>query len=317
MNKPIKIKCLICTVIFIILLGLGISAIAKNHRLSPIDTILRKQGYAAINIIIKNGFMFIKTSVNKHLTMAIIDTGSSGISIAKGSAEKLQLSISNTTKNASVDMHGKKSFRHSVILPHVTISDIQLSNVSANILQQVSTSNTPTLVIGRDFLKCHHAIIDIYHNKLYLGHKKLSQLEINKIQKALLNKRLLAIPLMSLGSGDMVIPLQINRAQPVNFLFDTGTGITLVSKKYAKTLNLKLHNKTNEVTIKKLVLNPLNINYQPKITLNNISAQPENLAILTKYLHVQGIFGLSDMIKAHAIIFVPEGMLFVRSNIAK
>src|SRR5690606_31384250 len=138
------------------------------------------------------------------------------------------------------------------------------------IFQHVSPDNMPTLVVGRDFLKQHHAIIDIHNKQLFLGNKKLSQLEWNKIQKILLHKQLLAIPLMSLASGGMVIPLQINHAQPVNFLFDTGTGITLISKEYAKKLNLKQRNKTKEIIIEKLVMNPLNQSFQPKITLNDI-----------------------------------------------
>ena len=298
---------------FTLIFGFTISAAAENSEPS-INNILQQRGYKAIPITIQNNFLYIKASLNNHPAMAIIDTGSSGINVTEGTAKKLKLATFNTTKKEGVDMHGKKSFKKSVILPHISIGNIQLSDVTANIFQHVSPSSIPTLVVGRNFLQRHHAVIDVYNKKLYLGNKELSQHEMNKIQRILLNQHLLAVPLMFLGSGSIVMSLQINHSQPVNFLFDTGTGITLLSEEYAKTLNLKKSNKEKEITIEKLVMNPLNLSFQPIISLNSISVQPENLAVLRQYLYVQGIFGLSDMIKARAIIFLEEGIVFLRSD---
>ncbi|WP_423062621.1 aspartyl protease family protein [Candidiatus Paracoxiella cheracis] len=112
----------------------------------------------------------------------------------------------------------------------------------------------------------------------------------------------------------MVIPLQINDSQPVSLLFDTGTGITLLSQDYVKTLHLQQDEKTRMATIEKMLLNPLNTGFQSNVKLNNVPAQLENFAMLRKYLYVQGIFGLSEMVKTHAVIFVKEGLVFLRSG---
>lgn len=211
-------------------------------------------------------------------------------------------------------MHGKKTFQKSVILENVTIGSIKLSDVNANVFQHVAPCNVPTLVLGRVFLKRYHAIVDLSQKKLYLDYKKLSQLAMNKIQNTLLRQQSRAVPLLSLGSGSMVIPVQINHLTPVLFLFDTGTGITLLSQAYAKIQHLKQAQNTKEILITKLTMNPLNLSFQPKVSLSKISAQPANLTMLRKYLYVQGIFGLSDMIKAHTIIFSNEGAVYLRSH---
>ncbi len=314
MNQLDRIGFLISKVIFILLLGLSMSATASTDGSLSIDNILRKQGYKSVSMTIKNGFLYIKSSINKHPATAILDTGSSGIGITKSATKQLKLTISNTSKEVGVDMHGKTSFEMSAILPHATIGPITLKHIKASIFQHVLPGSMPTLVVGRDFLQEYYAIIDLYNKRLYLGHKKLSQHEMNNIQSVLLSKQLISVPLMSLASGSMVIPLQINHSQPVNFLFDTGTGITLISRKYATLLNLKHGKHTKDITLETLVMNPLNMSFQSKIALRGISVQPVNLAMLRKYLYVQGIFGLSDMIKARAIIFVREGILFLRSD---
>ena len=211
-------------------------------------------------------------------------------------------------------MHGKKTFQKSVILENVTIGSIKLSDVNANVFQHVAPCNVPTLVLGRVFLKRYHAIIDLSQKKLYLDYKKLSQFAMNKIQNTLLRQQSRAVPLLSLGSGSMVIPVQINHFTPVLFLFDTGTGVTLLSQAYAKIQHLKQAHNTKEILITKLIMNPLNLSFQPKVSLSKISAQPVNLTMLRKYLYVQGIFGLSDMIKAHTIIFLNEGVVYLRSH---
>ncbi len=301
-------------IIFIVISGVSVSATAKTFKPLSVDSILAQQGYTAMPITIKNGFLYVRASVNKHSAMAILDTGSSGINVAKSMIKELNLTAFDTKKNGSVDMHGKKSFNKAVKLSRVSVGNVQLGCLTANIFQHVLPSSTPVLVVGRDFLRQHHAIIDLYNKKLYLGRKKLSQHELSAIKKALLNKEFLAVPLMSLGSGSVVIPLQINHSQPVNFLFDTGTGITLLSQEYAKMLHLKQRNKEKQITIKKLVMNPLNLSFQPKVSLDSLFVQPVNLTMLRKYLYVQGIFGLSDMIKARAIIFLGEGVVFLQSD---
>lgn len=186
----------------------------------------------SIALLEKYWYILSPFSFNKNLSTAIIDTGSSDINITKGAAEKLKLATSKLTKNAGVDMHGKKSFAESVILPSVIIGNVHLENITANIFQHVISGDTPTLVIGSNFLKQHHAIIDIYHKKIYLGQKKFSPAEMDEIQSVLSHQQFQAVPLLFVSSGNAVIPLQINQSLPVNFLFDTGTSITLLSQDY-------------------------------------------------------------------------------------
>src|SRR3990167_7729010 len=166
MIKVANIKFQLRVIIFTLILGLSISTIAKASMPLSIENILQQLGYKAIPITVKNGFLYVKAFVNKHPATAIIDTGSSGINVTKGTAKKLNLATFNTTKDAGIDMHGRTSFKKSVILPHVTIGNIQLGNVTANIFQHVSPSNMPTLVVGRDFLKQHHAIVEILSPKI-------------------------------------------------------------------------------------------------------------------------------------------------------
>jgi len=302
------------TVVFSLILMCCFSVTADATSTSSIEHKLQQSGYEALPITVKNGFLYVNAFINKYPGTAIIDTGSSGINVTKGTAAKLKLATLSTTKNAGIDMNGKKSFKKSVGLQSVSIGKFQLQNVNASIFQNVSSGGIPTLVVGRDFLKRHYAVIDVYNKKLYLSNRKLTQDEMSKIQKMLMNQHLYAIPLLSLNSGDMVISLQINHSQPANFLFDTGTGITLLSQEYAKKLDLKQSNDAKNLIIEKLTMNPLNLSFQPEITIDSATVQLVNLEILRKHLYVQGIFGLSEIIKSHAIIFSEEGLVFARSG---
>ncbi|WP_423062619.1 aspartyl protease family protein [Candidiatus Paracoxiella cheracis] len=177
MNKKYKIV----ISIFTFLLGCGVSTMAAAYsKASSLESILKSQGYHRTHITI-NGFLYVKAFINKRPARAIIDTGSSDINVTKGSVRALKLTEFHSGENTSVDMHGRKSFTEAVILPHVVISNIPLGNVSASVLQHVSSGSVMTIAVGRNFLKQHHAIIDVYNKNLYLSNKKLSRLTMNKI----------------------------------------------------------------------------------------------------------------------------------------
>ena len=276
----------------------------------------KKLGYKRIPMVIKNDFLCVKATVNKHPAIAIIDTGSTNIGVTRGTPKKLKLST-KVSGSKGIDMYGRKSSSRYVLLPHVTIGGTHLLNIKADVFQHVQLDKgkrRPALVIGYEFLKRHHAIIDVYNKALYLNDRKLHRAEMNKIKRLLRVQKLLAVPLMYMSTGSVTIPLQINNAEPVSFLFDTGTGVTLISQKYVNINNLKQDNKTGQIKIKSLTLNPLNLSFQPKVSLHNVSVQPANLAILKRYLYVQGIFGLSEMLRAHVIIFPENGVIFLRSG---
>jgi predicted aspartyl protease len=306
-------RVLIAIIITTLMLGFTKSVLATNPETTSIDLLLQQSGYSVQPISIKNDFLYISGFVDKHPVVAILDTGSAGIGVTQGTAKKLQLMAFNApTKN--IDMKGRASSLQIVMLPKVSFSTIYLNKIQANIFQHVAESgNIPTLVIGRDFLKRYHAVIDIYHRKLYLSERKLSAQTQARLEELLSEQKFQAIPLMTMASGDMVIPLQINEAKPANFLFDTGTGVTLLSQEYAKALNLKQINKT-QVSVNHMLMNPLNVSFQPEIVLNNFSVQPTDFTVMRKYLYVQGILGLSEMIKVRAIILLEKGVMYCLST---
>lgn len=112
--------------------------------------------------------------------------------------------------------------------------------------------------------------------------------------------------------GVVTLPVQIDSLPPADYLFDTGTGVTLLSKKNLSDWHLK--HDTGAIKLQSMTLNPLNLSFQQPIKIHSVKAMVMNLSSMTKVSHVVGILGLSEMIKAHAVILPDERIVYMKSS---
>jgi predicted aspartyl protease len=297
--------------LFLFLSFVGVQVPAQAATVSSLSNIVKSSDYHAFPITVNDGFLMVPAAINKKKVWAIIDTGSKVVGATQGMAKLLHATAHSFVPRA-VDMNGGVSSSRVLTLPRVVIAGVSLGTIRAGIYQQVNI-NPPALVVGRHFLQQHHAIIDTYHHVLYLADKRLSLMALNTIKASLAAKGLLPVPLLSTATGEWVLPLQIDNAMASGFLFDTGTGVTLLSQHYAK--NLKLSSKTQKaIVLKRVVLNPLNSSFQHEIVIKSVPIELAKLTVLRQYLYLQGIFGLPDMVKAHAVILIGQGLVFFQAR---
>lgn len=308
--KKIKFN-LISTLV--ILLSISVNAVAKD-----IGLFLNNNGYKSINLKNINGYLYADGLVSDRPMTAIVDTGSNGISITPNSLLRLkELKMTPyKTGQKSMNSDGKVTFDQGVTLHNLTIGNVRIKETPAKILDLSFNNKLPTLVIGIHFLRKYHAIIDTYNNKMYLSFKGLSKENKFEFQNILQSDKFHKISLMAIKSGQMLIPISINNKRSVSFLFDTGTGITLISRDYAKSLKEVKKNKgeVKTISINSITMNPLNTYFQDKVVIEDVTAQIENLSSMTKYLDVLGIVGLPQMIKGHTIIVTDEDTVYMKSS---
>ncbi|ACI23205.1 hypothetical protein CBUD_1803a [Coxiella burnetii Dugway 5J108-111] len=132
------------------------------------------------------------------------------------------------------------------------------------------------------------------------------------------------IPLTRLSSGHFILPVQINQAAPVYFLFDTGTGETTLSDHYVNYLHIhpNTHYQTQaasqgtikvaDITLKTITFNPLQTFFLKPIMLHDRKVSAANIASLARILGVAGVLGLTDVEKLQTIIDIPTQSIFIR-----
>ncbi len=209
-------------------------------------------------------------------------------------------------------------------MPDINIAGIQVGTMTASIIDEPFANKLPTVVVGNDFFKKYHAIIDTNERLLFLNSNEISRKSQHDLQQLLEKQDYQKIPLTQLNSGHYILPVQINGAVPVYMLFDTGTGGTILSIPYMNFLkinpntlfqNQKATNgtiKVSEITVSTMTLNPLQSFFEKPVVLNNSKITSANIASLEKMLGVVGIIGLSEMEQIHSVIDTPTESVFIR-----
>lgn len=175
-------------------------------------------------------------------------------------------------------MAGQKSKNHSVILDEIEIGNIHLNNIKARITTQPKKKQYPIIVIGLDFLEKYNAIFDFSRSYIYLTNRTITPKDHYLIgQKLQNNGNYLLINLTKLISQYQIMPITVNNNSPVNCLVDTGTSNFTISNNYSESLGLKSTSKKTiqatdgtltiaDANISSLIINPLNIFFQKKLS---------------------------------------------------
>lgn len=328
MNKLIHLVISVCIAIG----GLGIAQAKTNasvqekgaKKSSSLISVLKQDGYTAYPLIYKKNLLYTKASVDGHPVLFLIDTGSTGASLLKDGINKLGLTP-KTIEQKSANMTGKTLNKAEVVeLKQVEIGRMMLGEIHAGIIQEPFSNSVPTVVVGCDFLKKYHAIIDLNHDQLFLTKTALSRKQQFGITEYL-NKTYQAVPLTSI-LGEFILPVSINKKPPVNVLFDTGTSDMTLSFAYAKAINIK--NKTAvqqkkatngnisiaDIELRTIAFNPLQAFFQSPITLKEIYASSANINFLQHIFGVVGIIGLKEIRQINAVIDIPSSMIFLKAS---
>lgn len=300
--------------------ALKLADVDKN----ALSNFLEKLGYESIPIFKKGSMFYVQGKAANQPVYFLLDTGSINANILADGVEQLKLNIIQSDEKTS-NATGEIKFAKKVVISPIRIGKFQISEISANVMEQPFKHDLPTIVIGNEFFVKYNAIIDTNQAKLYLTQNQISTRDQQQLKKLLESYHYQNVPLTKLSSGHFVLPIQINNAMPVYLLFDTGTSDTTLSIAYAAYLNIKPRDgyKTQaatdgsitfaEINVEKITFNPLKTFFAKPIELSNLKVASANVESLSAFLEVVGIIGLADMKKLHAIIDIPAQSVFLTS----
>lgn len=279
-------------------------------------------GYTKIPLFNLNGSaLYFKGSIQNQAVYFLLDTGSTKASIFCEPADKLKLDPILSDEKI-MNMNGEIKYAKKVILSDVSIENINVDEISANLMEQPFKNDLATIVLGNEFLEKYNAIIDLGKKFLYLNPVKVSS-KIQNNLKQLLTGYFQLVPLTRLISGQYILPVQVNDSLPVNFLIDTGTSETTLSDLYVNYLKIKSSDelqtieatngrfKFSNVTIDKVVFNPLQVFYSKPIELKSIQAVSAAISNMASVLGIVAILGLPEMINLKIIINFPAQSIFL------
>ncbi|ACD30874.1 retroviral-like aspartic protease family protein [Francisella tularensis subsp. mediasiatica] len=286
--------------------------------------ILKKYNYQQLKLVDTNQEFvapYLIAKVNQNKAYILFDSGSKGVSIFNSSVlNKRQDS------NYSLNMAGQKSKNHSVILDEIEIGNIHLNNIKARTTTQPKKKQYPIIVIGLDFLEKYNAIFDFSRSYIYLTNRTITPKDHYLIgQKLQNNGNYLLINLTKLISQYQIMPITVNNNSPVNCLVDTGTSNFTISNNYSESLGLKSTSKKTiqatdgtltiaDANISSLIINPLNIFFQKKVKLDNISATSANIEPMSKFLGVLCVLGYKELSRMNSIYDIAAARIYIRNN---
>ena len=268
------------------------------------------------------GLLYTKASVSGSPVLFLIDTGSTDAGLLKGGVKKLGLTPV-TIGQKSANMTGQVMDKAEVVdLKEVQMGSMKLGDIHADIVQEPFSNSVPTVVVGCDFLKKHHAIIDLNHQQLFLSERALSRQQQFGVTEYL-KKNHQEVPLTSV-LGEFVLPISVDGKMPVNVLFDTGTSDLTLSFGYVKAMHIK--NKTAvkkqkasngsislaDIELKTVTTNPLQISFQSPVVLKQVHASSANIGFLQHLFGVVGVIGIKEIRQSHAVIDMPSSAVFFK-----
>ena len=77
-------------------------------------------------------------------------------------------------------------------------------------------------------MKKYHMIMDLAQLKLFTRLNNPTHTVKSHIIQSLQHNSYYAIPLLNTSTGALLIPIQIDKQMPTKFLFDSGTGVTVL-----------------------------------------------------------------------------------------
>lgn len=291
---------------------------------ATLTSLLKNMGYSIVPIYRKGKLFYVNGKAANQAVYFLLDTGSVTASLLSDGVQQLNLEPVQTEEKVANATGGVKNAQKVVLAP-VNIGNIKIDKLPATVMEQSFKNNLPTVVLGNEFFTRYNAIIDINQGLLYLNPRTVSTQNRASIKKFLEAYRFQSVPLTKLCFGHFVLPVQINDAPAVYFLFDTGTSETTLSNAYVSHLKIqpvtdaKTQAATDgtitfaEINLEKIIFNPLKTFFAKPIELHNLRAASANVESLSAFLEVVGILGLMDMAKLHAIIDVPTQTVFLKT----
>lgn len=331
-SKKVKIYLGLIVVVLLIVVALGVMSITttttshKKIDKDRADSYLLSQNYTVFPLFKKDNLLYFKGSISDHSVYYLLDTGLNKLSIFADGIESLNLTPVKTDEK-SANMTGQTKNVEKVDLQNVVIGNVHIKTISAGIMLQPFKNDEPTIVVGNDFLNRHHVIVDLQNRLLYLHSPEIETKTQKAIMQHFLKQHYQLIPLTKLASNHYLLPIQLNQASPVYFLFDTGTGNTTISDAYRQFLKLQPTQKsavteatdgtieTTPIQINQITYNPLQLSWQSPIVSRHHKVYSANIDSLTEMIGAAGVLGLAEMETVDMIIDLSTDSIFVKAKV--
>ncbi len=308
-------------------------ALANKLNLS---TVLLKQGYQEMPIrLVQNGKSAV--SFSPFVECIFTDNGKGLFSLDTGATDTVvdeKISLTNqfkpyvlARKKLSTGADGVLHEPKSVVIPVMKFSNFSAVNTVALVqdltFMEAEFSQPVVGLIGMDFLRRYHAIMDVSAQRLYFlaKDKNLTQRN-NDYQHRLSAAGYQKISLESAPSGHVTIIGKVNN-QPIRFLLDTGVPKTILSADYAKKLGLKVS--SNEQVGKGGGGGNVNFSYVKgnKISIASLAGSPQEIMVMDLKnvkigMPIEGILGYDWLLAHRAVVDINGNMIcqaLVRSEV--
>lgn len=288
--------------------------------------LLLNHGYKEILLrLSKDNFLMLDISIGDEQSVQpfILDTGATQNSIDQKLEEKYK--FKGKGKSFVTGGASGNSFRtYQVIIPKMHLGSFNTDNQLASIqhFSHIRVDQRPIAgMMGLDFLRQYHAILDISHQRLFL---KLQSDKSIISQETLKNKfakmGYASIQLKRSPSGHQTVLVKINNANPVRFMLDTGIAPFMIASYYEK--NIAIKNKKNYTTGKGSsggVMKMFDAAVEG-VTIGSITGGPQKVIVTTGVEDAKigtpifGFVGLNWMLSHQAILDVTNDLLFVKPD---
>lgn len=304
------------------------TAAIKSLISTDIQKLLWQHGYKEVLLRASKDkkFFFIDISFGDKQSKLpfIIDTGSIETSIDQQIETKYQ--FKKYGKNFKSGGGGGNYFvTYQVMIPEMQMGTYKINHELATIQHYshilVDKKHIGGM-IGLDFLRKYHAILDIKNHRLFLQVDSQKAAETHKlIQDILIKNKYECIQLNRSSLGYQTLPVKVNNAAPVQFMLDSGVDpAVMIDYQYAKKISLPLkgnpsigHGSSNGVMkiyqadVDSLTIGKSQSGFQPAIVTTGLEFAKIGIPIF-------GIIGLTWMRSHQAIIDTSNDLFFYRPS---
>lgn len=299
-----------------------------NSESNALRTLLLEHGYKELPLTLSKdkNFLLIYASlddaqINKPF---ILDTGSTLSSMDQQIEDRYK--FNKQGKSITASGGGGGYFQtYNVIVHKLKIDNFETDN-QLFVIQHYSHIKVDNKhiagMIGLDFLRKHHAIIDFKNNRIFFRINNLKpELERTILEKTLKQMQYESIQLKRTSKNYQTLLLKLNDEKPVMFMLDSGVPPSIMlDYNYAKSIKVDVKGKP---TIGKGSSNAIMKLYNTKVNKLRIGPITDGPlpAIVTTGLEfakigvpVLGIIGLNWLRSHQAIMDTVNDVLFVKST---
>ncbi len=214
---------------------------ASTNRMArpSLDGLLVKLGYASLPLQRSEGnppYVLVRYAGKER--RFLLDTGCTLNIVDRALAKKLKpLDKSGVTLKDSIREHYDSS--DTVVMGELDFGKVKVQNEPAEVMSPNSSGyKIYDGILGGEFLRRHHCVVDCTDPRLYLRTEKPDAAIAGALKSALHGSGYVEVPLTSAGTL-VVADCRIND-RPARLIVDTGASFTGISTSHAKRFDLTL-----------------------------------------------------------------------------